>query len=80
MAQRPNTRFGALSALIVVLAIFLVVQHYRAYFTAGTHDLTTAQRTATIKSALKRGDIAALRERGEMVLLGRENIADVLEF
>ena len=80
VAQRPNTQIVALLALIVVLAAFLVLQHYRAYFTApGTHDLTTSQRTAAIKSALKRGDIAALRERGEMALLGRENIADVPE-
>lgn len=81
VAQKPNAQgWGAVGAIafLVVLVFIAVLLHYRAYFSApGTHDLTTTQRTAAMKSALKRGGIAALRERGGMTILHREDIAEI---
>jgi formylglycine-generating enzyme required for sulfatase activity len=79
--QQPSARawraIGA-TAFFGVLAIIFILLQYRAYFSApGTHDLTETQRTAAMKSALKRGGIAALRERDGMTILQREDIAHI---
>jgi formylglycine-generating enzyme required for sulfatase activity len=67
-----------MAALLAVLVIILVVYHQWAYLTGpGTYDLTRMQRTAAMKSALKSGGIAALRERGGLDVLNREDITHV---
>src|SRR3954449_7479291 len=78
VAQRPKALDRSVLGAGAVIAVFLILHHYWAYLSApGTHDLTTAQRVAAINSALRHGDVAALRESGEMALLSRENIAHV---
>lgn len=78
VAQRPKALDRSVLGAGAVIAVFLILHHYWAYLTApGTHDLTAAQRVAAIKSALKHGDVAALREGGEMALVSRENIAHI---
>ena len=67
-------------AILVLLLIYLVVEHFWAYLEApGTHDLTPRQRTVTVKSALRRGGIVALREQGGIDVLSREDIAQIGE-
>ncbi|HEX2725723.1 MAG TPA: formylglycine-generating enzyme family protein [Beijerinckiaceae bacterium] len=69
---------AGLAAFILVIGVVWTLLYSRAWLSApGTHDLSDAQRTAVLKSALKRGGIAALREAGEMSVLQSEDIAIV---
>jgi formylglycine-generating enzyme required for sulfatase activity len=75
VVQKPGA--AGMAALVAALVIVLVVYHQWAYLTGpGTYDLTRTERTAAMKSALKSGGVAALRERG-MDILRREDIAHV---
>jgi formylglycine-generating enzyme required for sulfatase activity len=69
---------ATLAAVFVVSLIIWVPLYYRAWFSApGTHDLTDTQRMAALKSALKSGGVAALRESGAMDVLSSDDIADI---
>ena len=72
----PRKVIGAL--LLAAMGLVLVLIHYSAYLQGpGTHDLTPEQRTGVLKSALKRGGIAVLRERGGIDTMQRDDVADV---
>ena len=69
---------AALAAFTVVVLLVGLVLHFRVYLSPpGTHDLTPRQRTAAMKSALKHGGVAALREHGGMDVLTRDDIAHI---
>jgi formylglycine-generating enzyme required for sulfatase activity len=77
-AVREKIGTVALITLAVMIVIVWVGQHFWAFVDApGTHDLTPRQRTAALKSALRGGGIAALREHGGMDILPREDIAHI---
>jgi formylglycine-generating enzyme required for sulfatase activity len=68
----------AVAAFTVVVLIIAVILHFRVYLSPpGTYDLTPRQRTAAMKSALRHGGVAALREHGEMDELRRDDIAHI---
>jgi formylglycine-generating enzyme required for sulfatase activity len=81
VAQKPNAHgWGTVAAIafVAAVAVYLILLYSWAWLSApGTHDLTSTQRTAAMKSALKRGGITALREQGDMAILSREDIAHV---
>ena len=81
MARRPNAPdWGtiALTAFLAVVVIILLAMYSWAYLTApGTYDLTARQRAAALQNALRSRGVVALRERGDMAILSREDITHV---
>ncbi len=79
VVQKPGRSGPAILVAIAVLAaVWYGLHYYRPWPSGpGTHDLTDMQRKAALASAFRRGEIAALRESGEMVTLGKRDVAGV---